>query len=107
MVRIQLPLAAGYGRLTKTTTCSPPSPEVHPDALLDTYFTRFHAKPFQILDESTLRQRLQLDQVPLYLIQAVYAIAARFVPLAAEARLILTWPLGTRLTRAATSPQSG
>ncbi|KAK0635865.1 fungal transcriptional regulatory-like protein [Bombardia bombarda] len=54
------------------------SPGVQPDALLDTYFTRFHAKPFHILDESTLRQRLQLNQVPVYLLHAIYAVAARY-----------------------------
>ncbi|KAK4162594.1 fungal-specific transcription factor domain-containing protein [Cladorrhinum sp. PSN259] len=59
---------------------SAPSPEVQPDALLDTYFNRFHDKPFHILDESTLRQRLQLDQVPGYLIHAIFAVAARYTP---------------------------
>ncbi|KAM7196538.1 nitrogen assimilation transcription factor nit-4 [Naviculisporaceae sp. PSN 640] len=54
------------------------SPGVEPSALLDTYFTRFHAKPFYILDESTLRQRLQLNQVPGYLIHAIFAVAARY-----------------------------
>lgn len=50
------------------------------DALLDTYFSRFHAKPFYILDESTVRQRLQLNQLPNYLVNAIYAVAARYVP---------------------------
>ncbi|KAK4237422.1 nitrogen assimilation transcription factor nit-4 [Achaetomium macrosporum] len=62
---------------------SPPSelpPEVHPDALVDIYFTRFHEKPFHIFDESTLRQRLQLNQVPTYLVHAIYAVAARYAP---------------------------
>ncbi|KAK4211442.1 nitrogen assimilation transcription factor nit-4 [Rhypophila decipiens] len=54
------------------------SPGVEPTALLDTYFSRFHAKPFYILDESTLRQRLQLNQVPGYLIHAIFAVAARY-----------------------------
>lgn len=49
------------------------------NALLDTYFNRFHAKPFHILDESTLRQRLQLNQVPSYLFHATCAIGARYV----------------------------
>jgi hypothetical protein len=53
---------------------------VQAEALLDTYFNRFHSKPFHILDESTLRQRLQLNQVPLYLVHAVYAVAARYTP---------------------------
>ncbi|KAK3327141.1 fungal-specific transcription factor domain-containing protein [Cercophora scortea] len=59
---------------------SEPSPGVQPDALLDTYFARFHAKPFHILDESTLRQRLQLNQVPIYLLHAISAVAARYTP---------------------------
>lgn len=52
-------------------------PGVEPNALLDTYFNRFHAKPFYILDESALRQRLQLNQVPGYLMHAIFAVAAR------------------------------
>lgn len=54
-----------------------PSPGVQTDALLDTYFTCFHAKPFYILDESSVRQRLQLNQLPVYLIHAIYSVAAR------------------------------
>ncbi len=57
---------------------SEPNPEVQTDALLDTYFNRFHAKPFHILDESTLRQRLQLNQVPGYLVHATCAVGARY-----------------------------
>lgn len=53
---------------------------VPPEVLLDTYFSRFHGKPFHILDESTLRQRLQLNQVPLYLVHAIYAVAAKYTP---------------------------
>ncbi|KAK4158516.1 fungal transcriptional regulatory-like protein [Chaetomidium leptoderma] len=56
------------------------SPEIHPETLLDIYFTRFHDKPFHIFDESTLRQRLQLNQVPTYLVHAIYAVAARYAP---------------------------
>jgi hypothetical protein len=62
------------------TVDSEPSPGVQVDALLDTYFTRFHAKPYHILDESTIRQRLQLDQLPEYLVHAIYAVAARYTP---------------------------
>ncbi|KAK7991931.1 fungal transcriptional regulatory-like protein [Apiospora saccharicola] len=56
------------------------SPGVQTDALLDTYFTCFHAKPFYILDESSVRQRLQLNQLPVYLIHAIYSVAARYTP---------------------------
>ncbi|KAI2639046.1 hypothetical protein GGS26DRAFT_371587 [Hypomontagnella submonticulosa] len=58
---------------------SEPSPSIPIDALLDTYFNRFHAKPYHILDESSVRQRLQLNQLPPYLIHAIYAVAARYV----------------------------
>ncbi|KAK0651579.1 fungal-specific transcription factor domain-containing protein [Cercophora newfieldiana] len=73
------------GNVEDTPLFSPTKPDesdevIHPDALLDTYFTRFHAKPFHILDESTLRQRLQLDQVPRYLVHAIYAVAAKYTP---------------------------
>ncbi|KAL2261411.1 hypothetical protein VTK26DRAFT_4229 [Humicola hyalothermophila] len=68
-----------------SAVCSPPqpsepSPPVPPETLLDIYFTRFHEKPFYIFDESTLRQRLQLNQVPNYLVHALYAVAARYAP---------------------------
>lgn len=59
------------------TISSEPSPEIPPDTLLDIYFTRFHEKPFYIFDESSLRQRLQLNQVPNHLVHALYAVAAR------------------------------
>jgi hypothetical protein len=54
-----------------------PSLDTQLDALLDTYFTRFHGKPYYILDESSVRQRLQLNQLPPYLVHAIYAVAAR------------------------------
>lgn len=57
--------------------CSESSTAVQSEALLDTYFNRFHGKPFNIVDESTLRQRLQLSQVPPYLVHAIYAVAAK------------------------------
>ncbi|CAK7232681.1 hypothetical protein SBRCBS47491_008354 [Sporothrix bragantina] len=52
-------------------------PPVQVDALLHTYFTRSHAKPFHILDESSFRQRLQLNQIPSYLLGSVCALASR------------------------------
>ncbi|KAF2967633.1 hypothetical protein GQX73_g5930 [Xylaria multiplex] len=60
------------------TNESPPA--IPSDALLDTYFTRFHAKPYHILDESSIRQRLRLNQLPPYLVHAIYAVAARYTP---------------------------
>jgi hypothetical protein len=69
---------------------SEPSPGVQAEALLDTYFSRFHAKPYHILDESTVRQRLQLNQLPPYLVHAVYAVAARYVTEPALSQMPLT-----------------
>ncbi|RYO79283.1 hypothetical protein DL766_002086 [Monosporascus sp. MC13-8B] len=62
------------------TATSELSPGVQADALLDTYFTRFHAKPYHVLDESSVRQRLQLNQLPNYLVHAVYSVGARYTP---------------------------
>ncbi|KAK1771151.1 fungal-specific transcription factor domain-containing protein [Phialemonium atrogriseum] len=70
----------GEAAISSPTTMSNPSPGVQTEALLDTYFARFHAKPFHILDESSLRQRLQLNQVPNYLVHAIYAVTARYTP---------------------------
>ncbi|KAH6690623.1 fungal-specific transcription factor domain-containing protein [Plectosphaerella plurivora] len=58
----------------------PSPPTIQPETLIDTYFARFHAKPFHILDESSVRQRLQLNQLPGYLVQSICAVAARHVP---------------------------
>ncbi|KAF2809303.1 uncharacterized protein BDZ99DRAFT_26366 [Mytilinidion resinicola] len=53
---------------------------VVPDVLLDIYFTRIHNKPYNILDEATTRQRMQLGLVPPYLAYAIYAVSARHTP---------------------------
>lgn len=58
---------------------SVPSPTVLPNVLLDTYFMRVHGKAYHILDETTIRQRLQMNQVPNHLLYAIYAVSARFV----------------------------
>ncbi|KAJ4406184.1 hypothetical protein N0V82_010172, partial [Gnomoniopsis sp. IMI 355080] len=65
---------------TPSPSSAPSPPGIQPDSLLDTYFSRFHAKPFYILDESTARQRLQLTQLPSFLVHAIYAVAARYTP---------------------------
>ena len=59
------------------TFSSAPSPGVQPDVLLDTYFTRCHGKAYYILDETTTRQRIQLNNIPSYLLYAIYAVSAR------------------------------
>ena len=63
---------------TKLTACSHPSPDVQPDVLLDTYFTRCHGKAYHILEESKTRQRIQSNQIPPYLLYAIYAVSARW-----------------------------
>ncbi|KAF5023843.1 hypothetical protein F66182_4101 [Fusarium sp. NRRL 66182] len=52
-------------------------PPVQAEILLDTYFARFHGKPYYIVDESSIRQRLQLNQLPRFLSFAISAVAAR------------------------------
>lgn len=59
------------------TNTSEPSPGIQTDALLDTYFTRCHGKAYHILDETNTRQRVQLNQIPSYLLYAIYAVSAR------------------------------
>ncbi|KAI1443285.1 hypothetical protein F5Y02DRAFT_429011 [Annulohypoxylon stygium] len=71
-------IAAESAIYSPTFTNEPPTPNIQIDALLDTYFSRFHAKPYHIIDESSVRQRLQLNQLPSYLMQAIYAVAARY-----------------------------
>ncbi|KAI0881834.1 uncharacterized protein GGS22DRAFT_57417 [Annulohypoxylon maeteangense] len=71
-------IAAESAVYSPTFSNEPPTPNIQIDALLDTYFSRFHAKPYHILDESSVRQRLQLSQLPSYLIHAIYAVAARY-----------------------------
>jgi hypothetical protein len=57
---------------------TPQSP-VQTEAMLDTYFNHLHARPYYILDESSVRQRLQMKQLPGYLTHAISAVAARYV----------------------------
>ncbi|KAH6959883.1 fungal-specific transcription factor domain-containing protein [Ilyonectria sp. MPI-CAGE-AT-0026] len=58
-----------------------PSPNAaQADTHLDTYFARFHGKPYYILDESSIRQRLHLNHLPKYLSYAISAVAARYTP---------------------------
>ncbi|KAG8677103.1 hypothetical protein FPOAC1_003114 [Fusarium poae] len=52
-------------------------PPAQAEVLLDTYFSRFHGKPYYIVDESSIRQRHQLNQLPTFLSFAISAVAAR------------------------------
>ncbi|CAH0059252.1 unnamed protein product [Clonostachys solani] len=62
--------------ITKSKERAPPL--VPAEALIDTYFSRYHAKPYHILDESTTRQRAQLGQLPDFLANAMFAVASRY-----------------------------
>lgn len=66
-------------RLTRCSRESSPPP-AQTEVLLDTYFARFHGKPFYIVDESSIRQRHQLNQLPRFLSFAISAVAARYAP---------------------------
>ncbi|KAI1821402.1 hypothetical protein F4861DRAFT_473570 [Xylaria intraflava] len=66
------------GTLYSPDTTNEQPPAIRPQALLDIYFTRLHAKPYHILDEQFVRQRLRLNQLPLYLVHAIYAVSARY-----------------------------
>ncbi|KAG6310140.1 hypothetical protein E4U44_005860 [Claviceps purpurea] len=50
------------------------------DVFLHTYFTRLHGRPYYVLDESTIRQRVRLKQLPNYLANAIWAVASRHTP---------------------------
>ena len=47
------------------------------EMVLDTYFARLHGKPFFILDETTTRQRHQMNQLPPHLSMAISAMTLR------------------------------
>ncbi|KAL7944693.1 fungal-specific transcription factor domain-containing protein [Trichoderma barbatum] len=63
-----------------STTGDPATPAIQTDALLDTFFTRFHNKPFHIFDESLIRKRINQNQLPPFLFDAIAAVAARHTP---------------------------
>jgi hypothetical protein len=44
------------------------------DALIDTYFSRLHGKPYYILDEPATRQRWRDNQLPRYVVNAIHAV---------------------------------
>ncbi|KAJ9661838.1 hypothetical protein H2201_006318 [Coniosporium apollinis] len=66
-----------------TSVLLPPEPSQHApgllqDALLDTYFSKVHGKPYSIVDEASTRQRIQSNQLPPYLVYAIYAVSSRY-----------------------------
>ncbi|KAH0599423.1 hypothetical protein MHUMG1_02210 [Metarhizium humberi] len=61
-----------------TASDNPASP-VETDAYLHTYFARFHGKPYYILDEASVRHRIQSNQLPDSVAFAIWAVASRQV----------------------------
>jgi hypothetical protein len=49
-----------------------------PEAVLDSFFSRIHGKPFYILDEPTTRHKHQYGLLPLHLAMAIHATTLRF-----------------------------
>lgn len=56
-----------------------PASPVETDAYLHTYFARFHGKPYYILDEASVRHRIQSNQLPDSVAFAIWAVASRQV----------------------------
>ncbi|KKA26971.1 hypothetical protein TD95_004062 [Thielaviopsis punctulata] len=50
------------------------------EELLNVYFLHFHCRPYYILEESLFRQEFKLGQIPLYLLNAVCAVACLHTP---------------------------
>jgi hypothetical protein len=48
------------------------------DVLIETYFARIHGQPFYIVDEASIRQRIMQNQIPNFLILALYAVSSRY-----------------------------
>ncbi|KJZ72454.1 hypothetical protein HIM_08123 [Hirsutella minnesotensis 3608] len=59
----------------------PPASPISTSVLVHTYFARFHGKPYYILDQESVRQRMQANKLPDHLCYAICAVAARHVPL--------------------------
>ncbi|KXL43625.1 MAG: hypothetical protein FE78DRAFT_151927 [Acidomyces sp. 'richmondensis'] len=53
-------------------------PNAFTDALIDTYFSRLHGKPYYILDEPATRQRRRDGQLPRFLLNAIHAVSVRY-----------------------------
>ncbi|KAJ6789404.1 hypothetical protein PWT90_03634 [Aphanocladium album] len=48
------------------------------ETLINAYFATAHGRPYFIVDESAVRQRMQLKQLPQYLVDAMCATVAKF-----------------------------
>ncbi|KID66951.1 N-terminal binuclear Zn cluster-containing/DNA binding domain-containing protein, partial [Metarhizium brunneum ARSEF 3297] len=57
-----------------------PASPVETDAYLHTYFARFHGKPYYILDEASVRHRIQSNQLPDSVAFAIWSVASRHTP---------------------------
>jgi hypothetical protein len=66
------------------------SPSLYSDILLNTYFARIHGKPFHIVDEASIRQRVRNNQLPNHLLLSIYSLSTRFVIACSFQVLLLT-----------------
>ena len=48
------------------------------DMLIETYFARIHGQPFYIVDEASIRQRIIQNQIPNFLVLALYSVSTRY-----------------------------
>ncbi|TWU71702.1 hypothetical protein ED733_003015 [Metarhizium rileyi] len=69
-----LKMATGLEPITSRD--NPASP-METNAYLHTYFVRFHGKPFYILDESSIRERVRLNRLPDSVAYAIWSVASR------------------------------
>lgn len=53
-----------------------PSSE-HATLMMNTYFSRIHQRPYDVLDEVSTRQSFESNQLPSYLSYAIFAVSAR------------------------------
>jgi hypothetical protein len=49
----------------------------HATLMMNTYFSRIHQKPYDVLDEVSTRQKFESNQLPSYLSYAIFAVSAR------------------------------
>nr|XP_036584041.1 fungal specific transcription factor [Colletotrichum truncatum]KAF6793300.1 fungal specific transcription factor [Colletotrichum truncatum] len=54
------------------------SATLNAEGLVDIYFNNFHCNPYEILDESATRQRLNTNQLPKSVLYAICAVATGF-----------------------------
>lgn len=61
-----------------TISSNPPDTIPSPSAIIDTYFSRLHERPYYILDEAATRSRFAKGRLPRFLTNALCAATVRF-----------------------------